>query len=86
MNTAPLHLLAWRPILDPLPLEGGAWWLLLPPLALGVSMIYKAVRTPDMNRYWRETALMTAQIVGAMLLLAFALHAIVQWIVPALMT
>lgn len=75
---------AWRPFLDPLPLEGGAWWLLLLPLAFGVSFVYKAVRVPDMKVYWRGVAVMTSQIIGVMLLLAVAIHVFVEYIVPAL--
>jgi len=77
--------LAYTPILDPLPLHGWLWWLLLPPLALGVSMIYKAVRAQDMDRYWRETLLMTFHIVGAMVLLAFGIHVVVEWLLPRAM-
>ncbi|MEC9372483.1 MAG: hypothetical protein VYC34_01510 [Planctomycetota bacterium] len=83
-----LHMLAmtlaWRPFLTPLNLQDGTWWLLLAPLAFGVSMVYKAVRVPNMDRYWREVLLMTGQIIGAMILMGIAIHVIVLWLVPLL--
>lgn len=38
--------LLFRPFLDPIELHG-LWWVLLFPLALGISVVYKAVRLPD---------------------------------------
>lgn len=38
--------LLFRPFLDPIELHG-LWWVLLIPLALGISVVYKAVRLPD---------------------------------------
>src|SRR5690606_15196904 len=31
-------MLAWRPLLDPLPLGGAVWWLTVVPLALGIAV------------------------------------------------
>lgn len=75
-------LLAWRPLLDPLPLTGPAWWLLIIPLAVGISVIYKAIRVPTLDVYWRQVALMTGQILGTMLLIAVGLHVFVEWVLP----
>jgi hypothetical protein len=63
--------LAYRPFIDPLNLHD-AWWALLIPLSLGISIAYKAVRVRDMDTYWRQVIIMTIQIVVAMVLLAVA--------------
>lgn len=76
--------LAWRPFLDPLPIEDG-WFLLLIPLALLVSMGYKAVRVGDMRRYWREVAVMTVQVILAMILLWIAAYLVIFRIVPLIL-
>ncbi len=74
----------WRPFLDPAPIPDILWFLTLIPLALGVSVVYKAVRVRTMDRYAVNVLVMTAQIVAAMVLLALGAHALVEWIVPAL--
>jgi hypothetical protein len=74
----------YRPFVDPLELHG-SWWLLLLPLSLGISVIYKAVRMRDLDGYWRAVLVMTAQIVLGMLALAVASFLLVElyarWIV-----
>jgi len=74
----------WRPFIDPIALPGGTWWLTLIPLALLISVVYKAVRVSDMKRYVPNVLLMTAQIIVAMALLAVGAHVLIIWIVPAL--
>ena len=74
----------WRPFLDPAPIPDALWFLTLVPLALGVAVVYKAVRVRTMDRYGVNVLVMTAQIVAAMVLLALGAHALVEWIVPAL--
>ena len=74
----------WRPFIDPIPLPGGVWWLTLIPLALLISITYKAVRVGSMRKYGANVLLMTAQIIVAMFLLAVGAHLFVIWIVPAL--
>ena len=76
--------LAWRPLLDPLPLDDG-WFLLLLPLALLISIGYKAVRVGDMRRYWREVAIMTVQVILAMILLWIAAWLVIFRIVPLIL-
>ncbi len=75
---------SWRPFIDPIPLPGATWWLTLIPLALLISVVYKAVRVRNMDRYAPKVLVMAGQIIVAMLLLAFGVHALVMWIVPAL--
>ncbi len=68
---------SYRPFIDPIDLHGH-WYLLLIPLAFGVSMAYKAVRVKTMDRYWRNVFAMTAQIVVGMLLLGLASYFLVE--------
>ena len=78
----------FTPFIDPLQIPGfdlqQNWWLTLIPLALFVSMAYKAVRLPELTSYWRQVALMTAQILVAMVALAAAIYVLVELIVPRL--
>jgi len=75
-----LAALAYTPFIDPIDLHA-AWYLLLPPLAFLIALAYKAVRIPDMTRYWKQVVSFTLQIliaiIGlyalAMLLVAVAL-------------
>jgi hypothetical protein len=90
MNPAALltPMLAWTPILEPLPLTGGQWWITIIPLALGIAIAYKAVRYPDIAESWtgylRAVGVMTAQILLLILGLAVGLHIVVTWAAPAL--
>lgn len=76
-------ILAWRPFLDPLNVHE-YWWAFLVPLALGISIAYKAVRLHDLGNYWRQVAVMTAQIILAMVLLGIAMFIFVDYLLPAL--
>ena len=64
MNT--LTTLAYTPLIDPLDLHG-AWFLLLPPLALLIAIAYKAVRIPDLSVYWKQTIFFTLQILAGII-------------------
>jgi len=75
--------LAWRPFLDPLNLHE-YWWALLPPLALGISVAYKAIRVRDMSEYPRQVVVMTGQIVLAMIVLGAAVFLFLEYVVPAI--
>lgn len=67
-------VLAFRPLLDPLPLHD-AWYWLMPPLAVLLSVGYKAVRTPgrggafDARLFLRQAAVMSVQVVAAIAML-----------------
>lgn len=74
-------LLAYRPMLDPLGLEH-QWWILLAPISLGISIVYKAVRLSSMARYWREVIVMTLQIMLGMIALGAASFVFIEWLVP----
>lgn len=74
---------AWRPFLDPLSLHD-SWFVLLVPLSLFISISYKAVRRPRLDRgYWRSVFIMTAQVIISMILLGAALFVFIQWVLPA---
>jgi hypothetical protein len=64
--------LATRLFIDPI--DTGAWWyLLLIPLCVGVSVVYKAVRVPSMDplsAYLRQVAVFTVQLLVGMAALA----------------
>jgi len=71
------------PFLDPMNIHA-AWWYTTLPMALLVSMAYKAAKQQDMTTYWRGVSVMTASILVGMIGFAFGLHALVEWIIPAL--
>ncbi|MCC6284701.1 MAG: hypothetical protein IT439_05280 [Phycisphaerales bacterium] len=76
-----MSLLASIPFVDPLNLHA-QWFLLLVPLALFVSMAYKAVRLPTLAGYWRQVGIMSTQIVVGMAMLGLVLYMLTQWILP----
>lgn len=82
---------AYRPLIDPIdvliPWVHDAWFLLLLPLAFGISLVYRAVRLEDLSRLWVSTLQMTAQVVFGMVALAVAGYlfvvVLVPWLTPA---
>ena len=79
-----LTTLAWRPFLDPLDLHHW-WFVLLIPLALGVAGTYKAVRVWDFKDYYRQTAIMTVQIVFGVGALAAGSYVFVLYVAPLIL-
>ncbi len=77
------HVLAWRPFLDPLDLHP-YWWAFLVPLSFLISMTYRAVRMRDLHGYWRGVAVMTVQIILAMIALGAASFLFVEYLIPML--
>lgn len=76
-----LHTLAWRPFLDPLPLDH-VWFLLLIPMAVFIALAYKGVRTPELKDLKREVVVMATQVVLGMTALGLASYLFVQHVVP----
>ena len=66
----------YRPFIDPLTIHD-QWYLLLIPMALGIAIVYKAVRLPTLERYWRHVLIMSTQIVMGMILLGAASYLVV---------
>ena len=77
-------LIAWLPFRQPLPGVQDHWLWLLPILVLGISMMYKAIRTPDLTRWPREVLIMSGQVLLAFAGLAVGLFLLVQVVVPLL--
>ncbi len=75
-------MLAWIPFIEPLNIFHQWWYLLLLPLSLGISVVYKGVRMRDLQGFWREATIMTVQIVLAMIALAIGVTLLVQVIIP----
>lgn len=74
--TPSLPTIPYRPFIDPIAVHQH-WYLFLPLLALGIAIVYKAVRLPDLAGYIRGVLVMTVQIVVGMILLAAASYFLV---------
>ena len=72
-----MHTLAYRPFLEPIPLEG-FWLLLLVPLILAVAIIYKSVKIENMALLPRQAVMMAAQILAFMVMAAAAMWLVVE--------
>ena len=75
-------LLAYIPFVEPIHALQDWWYLLLIPLAFGIAVIYKALRSSQLQHYWQSVLVMTGQIVAAMIALALVLVFLVQVLVP----
>lgn len=64
--------LAWRPLLDPLPLDS-YFLLFLVPLIAVIAVVYKTIKLEDLSRLPRSAAKLTLQILVFMVLAAAAL-------------
>lgn len=73
---APAELLAWIPFIHPMKLpEGGRLWMFLP-LALAVTVVYRATRAVDMTGFWRGVAITFVNIVVGMCAIALAAYGV----------
>jgi len=77
-----VNLLGYIPFVNPLNIFHEWWYLLLIPLSFGISVVYKAVRLPSLDEFWRHVLVMTAQIVLAMIGLALCLVILVVFLIP----
>jgi uncharacterized membrane protein YedE/YeeE len=84
MTPIATSLLAWTPFLQPAPGADRWWWILIVPLALGMSIAYKAIRVKDLRELPRAAIVMTAQIVGGLAALALVLFILVVLVLPHL--
>ena len=74
-------VLAWTPLLDPID-ANGVWWAMLPPLALLIGVVYKAVRVRDLRAVPGQAVMMAFQIVLAMALLGAAAYLFIVHVAP----
>ncbi|MBT8484276.1 MAG: hypothetical protein HKO59_14660 [Phycisphaerales bacterium] len=79
-----IGMLAFIPFLHPIAAVHDWWYLLLVPLSFGIAVIYKAMRLPTLDAFWREVFVMTTQIVVAMIALAIGLAIWVRLVIPLL--
>jgi hypothetical protein len=77
-------LAGYIPFVDPINVFHDWWYLLLIPLSFGISVIYRALKMRDLDRFWRAVAMMTVQIVLVMAALAVVLVVLVELAIPLL--
>lgn len=78
-----IFTLAWTPFIDPID-ANSVWYLLLIPIAIGISLAFKAVRVGDMKKYPRHVAMMTVQIITGIAMLAIASFFVIDALIPLL--
>lgn len=61
-----------------------SWYLLIVPMIIFIAIGYKAVRTHNMDNYWRQVLVFIIQVLGGMALLAIAFMIAINMIVPML--
>ncbi|MEO1009467.1 MAG: hypothetical protein AAFX79_12970 [Planctomycetota bacterium] len=76
-------VLAWRPFIDPIDAHS-VWFLLLLPIALLVSLAWKAVRVHDLRTLPRHVGVMSVLVVGGMIGLGVAAYVGIIWVLPIL--
>ena len=79
-----IDMIAYTPFLDPINALHDWWFVLLIPMAFGISVIYRALKLPNLDRYCRAVMIMTAQILMFMVALGVALVIVVIQIIPRL--
>ncbi|MBC8203040.1 MAG: hypothetical protein H8E91_04350 [Planctomycetes bacterium] len=77
-------MLAWIPFLEPMNALQSFWYLLLIPMAFGISVIYKALHEDNFLHYWRSVLVMTTQVVLGISLLAVGIGLFIQIVIPML--
>jgi hypothetical protein len=77
-------MLSWIPFLEPMNAIQSVWYVLLLPMAFGISVVYRSLREQSYATYWRSVFIMTGQVVIGIAAIAIALGIFVQWIIPLL--
>ena len=77
-------MLAWIPFVQPAPGVAHLWWLLVVPLSILLSMIWRSIRTANLADYWPSVARMSAQIVLGMVALFAVLAVLIRVALPHL--
>ena len=70
------HMMAYTPFVDPLLGAWNWWYVLLLPLAVGIALVYKAMRCDDLSQVPRQTLTALAKLLGA-----FVGCAVVLWVI-----
>jgi len=70
-------ILAYRPFLEPLPIDDYWVWLVIP-LVLAICIVYKTIKDDDLRKLPRQAASLTAQVLIFMVLAATALWLVTE--------
>jgi hypothetical protein len=62
---SPPFIFGYKPFLHALPIWD-YWYLLIVPLCLGISIVYKSMKCPSMRQVPRQAAVITVWILAAM--------------------
>lgn len=73
--------LGYRPFLDPISAQQW-WWLFVIPLIIGIAIVYKALRLPDLDRFWFNVTKMSLQIMIVMVVMSVILYLVVERVLP----
>ena len=76
--------LGWIPFLEPMNAVQAVWYLLIIPMAFGISIVYRAMREETYLTYWRSVVVMSGQIILGIVAIAIFLGLFVQLIIPLL--
>lgn len=61
MSRCGLGLLGYRPFLEPAPID--RYWLwMLPPLVIGIAVVYRTIKSDDLDRMPRRAAYLAFQV------------------------
>lgn len=77
-------VIGWIPFLEPLNAAQTWWYVLIIPMAIGISMMYRAIRDTSYAHYWRSVLITSIQIVGCIALIAIGVGLWVQLVIPFL--
>ena len=69
--------LAFRPFLDPLPVWG-VWYLLIVPLSVGIATVWKSIKCRTMAEVPRAAAVLVAWVIGGFAAAAAALVVLIK--------
>ena len=75
----------YRPFIDPIDVVFNIqpiWFLLILPLCFFIAMAWKAVRIPELSRYWRQVIVMTVQALIMLFGLWVLTLLVVLYIIP----
>ncbi len=79
-----MNLFLWIPFLEPANWALSFWQLFAIPMALGVSIAYKSLHVTKESDFWKESLIMSLQILMALLGFSVGLAALDIWVIPSL--